>query len=346
MFPLLLSLLSAPASAADWSDFADAFPVLPCSDGWAGCIVGSDTITPEPVRSSDGVPTPSDQRLGWFNLDSQPAFDPFGRLSVYTQSPPAATPTPAIAPIPEPTPTTEPSPAIPRSTEPVPAQPVVKLAVPTTKLPEPPEPSPVARSGPASKVETCGTRQKLEPAAMLGRLAEADTSCLEEVAAGASTLTERSKASRILMAQAHASRDTQTWARLTKRHLDEIERSDPDIARSYAMHLARRGGDPGAVLLWSDVALENRHLWTGPKYVRNTLKLRALKAGVSHNHWKKLEGARADGQDVDEAVVQSWRTRTVTLAREWYDYAVSAGQPSDKALAVCIAAAGTEDACR
>ena len=49
------------AIAAGWQDFAPAFPGQPCSDGWAGCIVGDTVVTPGMVL--DGAQRMSLKRL-------------------------------------------------------------------------------------------------------------------------------------------------------------------------------------------------------------------------------------------------------------------------------------------
>ncbi|MFK7928055.1 MAG: hypothetical protein AB8H79_07685, partial [Myxococcota bacterium] len=85
---LALGLLSTAALAAGWSDFEAAFPVAPCQDGWAGCIVDGKAITPDMTPKS-GVPTPADLRVGWFDLKGTAAFSPFPGLSQYTgEAPP------------------------------------------------------------------------------------------------------------------------------------------------------------------------------------------------------------------------------------------------------------------
>ena len=65
MLPLLFSLLTTPAPAGEWEDFVDAFPTLPCADGWAGCLVGQQPLSAEPVRDTTGVPVPSGWGVSW-----------------------------------------------------------------------------------------------------------------------------------------------------------------------------------------------------------------------------------------------------------------------------------------
>lgn len=367
MVPLLLSLLLTPsAHAADWSDFADAFPTLPCSDGWAACVVGSEPVSPEPGKDEVGVPTPGDLRVGWFSLESRPAFDPFPSLSRYSGDPApkaAADPTPQdeerrLAVLDAEEVRTVPGDGTPperreQLLETTRTEPRTSIQALVT---EPrPEGGPdedreariaVTRGGPTS-LEDCGPRTRLEPKAMLGQLTEPQRACLDAVASNLSLrATVRSKASWPLLVDARSSDRPADWERLARRHLDEIERSEPYLALGYAIHLYRRGADASAVVQWSDVALDNRTQWTGDDYVHRTETLRGLKARAAGKRWQALEEAKARGEAVDPGELQRWRTSTVTFAREWYDYARSAGKRTDKALALCISAAGTEDACR
>jgi len=375
VFPLLIALLSAPSPADEggaWSDFAEAFPVLPCADGWAGCVVGTSTVSPEPLDDG-GAPTPSDLRVGWFSLGAQPTFDPFPELSVYrgpasrqdrpAPEPPAQTDCadgsappcdldddPEVVAVLDPT---------ERPDEPDPPEGDVDDdteadgtpdGVPLARLDEQPlgqaDDDPVVPANPTD-ISACGDPSSIEREAMMGRLSGTHRACLESVVASVGNrITARSKANRPLMVNAWYSGDKVEWERLVVRHLDEIERSDPAIALKYASHLARAGRPAPAVIRWADVALENRHLWQRDEYVRNTLKLRGLKARAAGRQWQALEEAKADGKPVDDGARRKWRTDTVTFAREWWEYSESVGKPSKLALSLCISAAGTEDACR
>jgi hypothetical protein len=70
--------------AATWTDYSAAFPAFPCQDGWTGCMQESSRITPEPLIDGEGLPTPADFRLGWFDLEATPALSPFPGLSDYS----------------------------------------------------------------------------------------------------------------------------------------------------------------------------------------------------------------------------------------------------------------------
>lgn len=193
----------------------------------------------------------------------------------------------------------------------------------------------------------CSNIKKLEPMAMLGKLSDAQRTCIEAQIASSAKQTDKDKYSRVLMSNAWASGDKKQWEKLVKRHLDEIDRSDPDLCYKYAMHLARKGpGAANAVIRWSDIALENKTVWTGPTYTNRVFNLLKLRAASAQALWKSAEDKyAADASDAARAERDNYRNRTKVLAREWYEYAKSAGKSADQARALCMAAAGTEDYC-
>ncbi len=70
--------------AAAWKDYSPAFPGLPCSDGWAGCLVGDKVVTPGMVLDGGQRPHPGDMRFSFFDLEPLPAMSPFQGLSPYS----------------------------------------------------------------------------------------------------------------------------------------------------------------------------------------------------------------------------------------------------------------------
>ena len=81
---LALTAFSTTAQAQSWSDFDAAFELFPCSDGWAGCLVGGEPIQPDLKSDGSGVPRPAAMRVDWFSLEATDAFSPFVGLSDYT----------------------------------------------------------------------------------------------------------------------------------------------------------------------------------------------------------------------------------------------------------------------
>jgi hypothetical protein len=187
----------------------------------------------------------------------------------------------------------------------------------------------------------------LEPKAMLGKLSADQQSCLEDELKSASKQTDKDKISRVLMTNAWSAGDKSSWEKLVKRHLDEIDRSDPDICYKYALHLAKKGpGSAYGVIKWSDVALENKTVWTGTTYTNRVYSLYKLRAAAAQKLWKSAEDKfAADASDANRASRDTSRNMTKVYSREWYEYAKSAGKNADSARALCISAAGTEDYC-
>lgn len=193
----------------------------------------------------------------------------------------------------------------------------------------------------------CSNLKRLEPMAMLGRLSDGQKKCLETELGAAARQTDKDKLSRVLMTDAWASNDRKQWEKLVKRHLDEIDRSDPDLCYKYAVHLSRKGaGSANAVIRWADVALENKTVWTGDTYTNRVFALLRLRAAAAQALWQAAENAfKNDATDANRSNRDNSRNRTKVLSREWYEYAKSAGKPADQARALCMAAAGTEDYC-
>jgi hypothetical protein len=407
----LLLMLGTTAVAGPWSDFSAAFPLVPCQDGWMGCIVKGQRLSPNLSMDQAGAPVPADMRIGWFDLEGLPGFSPFPELSEYTGRPVSAAP--AVAEIdpedvpaparPQPQPRTQrvdrpdPAPLRPASdpvartgTRSAPA-PVAVDPTPdrvgtrgsrmtevretqSAGTPEPVavrEPEPVARTlapanassgtaddgGAQAVVRTvaavsdepadCTNLRRLEPQAMLGRLSPAQQTCLEGQLSSASKQTDKDKISRVLMSNAWASNDKKEWEKLVKRHLDEIDRSDPDLCYKYAMHLSRKGvGAANAVIRWSDVALENKTVWTGETYTNRVYNLLKMRAVAAQAIWQNEESKYREAASESGRVARdNARNRTKVLAREWYEYAKVSGKSPDQARALCMTAAGTEDYC-
>jgi hypothetical protein len=407
---LALGFASTAALAASWSDFESAFPVMPCQDGWAGCVVDGEVVNPD--MRDNGAPMPADLRVSWFTLEPTASFSPYPSLSQYSGELPQTTEPPAVADADPPEDDgmddgggfepTEPPPPV-RNTgggssgggstggssggmasgggsgsggsggsgsggsggsAGGTAQPsgeggdgvsIAQLsgggsggtadgggeetsnAIIEASLKE--KPAAAAGSG------DCSNIKMLEPKAMLGKLSPEQAKCLEGELAAAPKQTTKDKISRVLMTNAWSSGDKGEWERLVKRHLDEIDRSDPDICYKYALHLSKKGAWYG-VIRWSDVALENRTVWTGSTYTNRVNSLYKLRAAAAQRLWQSAETKySSDASDENRAARDEARNKTKVLAREWYEYAKSAGKNADKARALCISAAGTEDYC-
>jgi hypothetical protein len=187
----------------------------------------------------------------------------------------------------------------------------------------------------------------LEAQATRGALHKPDIDCLEASYTEASEMTVKDKISRVLLVNAYAY-DTEVWADLVQRHLDEVDRSDPNIAFLYAYFLHNRGvGSAEEVIQWTQVGLERKHDWTGEVYVSRVyslMKLRAIAAGMVWEDAEKTYSA-GGGKDKElQAAMEKQRNRTKTFAREWLDFATVAGRDVEEPRELCISAA-SERAC-
>ena len=93
----------------------------------------------------------------------------------------------------------------------------------------------------AAADDSCENLLKLEPPAMMGKLSVGQTQCLESSYSAAAKQTDKDDISRLLMTNAYSKGDKRTWEKLVKRHLDEVDQSDPNICYKYASYLAKKG---------------------------------------------------------------------------------------------------------
>jgi len=182
---------------------------------------------------------------------------------------------------------------------------------------------------------------------MMGKLSDGQVGCLEASLAAATTQTGKDKLSRILMANAWSKGDKRTWEKLVKRHLDEIDQSDPDICYKYALYLSKKGpGRANGTMRWADVALENRTRWSGSTYKSRVYNLYKLRSAAAQTLWRQAEDKHAASPtDKTTKDVEKYRNMTKVNSREWYEYAKEAGKDTTKALQLCVSAAGTKDYC-
>ena len=194
----------------------------------------------------------------------------------------------------------------------------------------------------------CGDLIKMEPAAMMGKLKDGEIRCLDEKLHEAEKQTFKDKLSRVLMSDAWAKGDTHRWEAVVRRHLSEIDRSDPNLCYKFAVHLSKKEAEfADETMRWSDVALENRSQWTGDIHVKRVYALYKLKTLSAQKKWAAAEEAyvNAPSPDTDDAVKDA-RNQTKTNAREWLEFARSAGKDQTVAMQLCVSAAGTADFCR
>lgn len=193
----------------------------------------------------------------------------------------------------------------------------------------------------------CGDLISLEPAAMMGRLKDGEITCLDQALRVAERQTHKDKLSRVLLADAWAKGDQHRWESIARRHLEEIDRSDPDMCYRFALYVSKKGPEStDEALKWADVALENRTRWSGDLHVKRVNSLYRLKAVSAQKNWIYLgEQYALAPTENDESAVLEARNLAKTLAREWLEYARSAGPDPTLAERLCVSAAGTEEFC-
>ena len=196
----------------------------------------------------------------------------------------------------------------------------------------------------------CSNLVQLEPAALMGKLSAGQTACLEKTLVGTATQTGKDKISRVLLSNAEASGNKKEWERLMRRHLEEIDRSDPNLCFKYALHLSRGGvGRAWGTIKWADYALENKTQWSGTTYKTRVYSLYQLKAEASMKLWQdannKLVEAGGDNRDELAANEEKLRGMAKDYAREWLDYARASGQDTKKPMSLCVSAAGSKKYC-
>lgn len=200
---------------------------------------------------------------------------------------------------------------------------------------------------PVVPTAACQDLVKLEPAAITGTLTPELKTCIEARLAEEKVQTARDKLSRLLLVDADARADLEGWTKLAERHLEEVDRSDPDLCFKYALTLSRGAiEDAESVLRWTDYALENKHVWEGPTYMSRVYNLLRLRAETATRLWHDAEDEfLLDRTDENADLAEQLRGRAKDSAREWLDYARSSGQSPDRPLVLCQSASGSESFC-
>ena len=194
---------------------------------------------------------------------------------------------------------------------------------------------------------TCKDIVGMEPDALMGRFSPGRIACIETRMTKAPQ-TEQDKLSRLLIANAEASGDKAQWALLVERHLLDITQSDPDLCFLFALHLYKAGVEEGEqAIVWANRALENKQNWKGELYKARVNSLYRLRTEAAAELWQDAEqNLVADPSAKADALTTQWRGVTLDYAREWLDYTKAAGAPSDRALSLCVSAAGSMSACK
>ena len=210
------------------------------------------------------------------------------------------------------------------------------------------EVAPVGPAPEAASKANCDDLIALEGPAMLGDLGEGLRVCLEQRLRGARLQTEKGKISRLLIIDAEAGKRQEDWQRLVQRHLEDVDRSDPDLCMRYAVFLHKAGlENEEEALRWSAYALENKQTWTGDEFVRKVSGLYRLRAEAANRLWTDAEQRLArEPSPENDSMTREYRGWAMSYAREWLDYARASGGKTDQARVLCESAAGTTDFCK
>jgi hypothetical protein len=193
----------------------------------------------------------------------------------------------------------------------------------------------------------CGDLIKMEPAAMMGKLNDGEIRCLDDKLIESEKQTFKDKLSRVLMSDAWAKGDKHRWEAVVRRHLTDIDRSDPNLCYKFSVHLSRKDAEfADETMRWVDVALDNRSQWTGDIHVKRVYALYKIKTVAAQKKWMFLEDEYARKQEpaLLEGVKEA-RNATKTYAREWLEYAQVAKKDDTVARQLCVSAAGTASFC-
>ena len=197
-------------------------------------------------------------------------------------------------------------------------------------------------------IASCDDLITLEQPAMVGEFSVGQVNCLENRLRTERLQTTRSKISRLLLVNAESSGNISSWEALMARHLEEIDRSDPDLCFRYAIHLYRADIEAQEESLrWASYALENKQNWTGDEFVKKVSSLYKLRAESASKLWKDAAKTySADPSSENDAITRDYRGLAMDYAREWLDYTRAASLPEQRAYDMCVSAAGTEDFCK
>ena len=322
-------------------------------------VAQNDAPAPAPAPVAEPAPAPAPSGG---SLRPSPAPAPVAMAPTPAPAPsggslrpaPAPAPTPVAAPTPAPAPvamapTPAPAPAggsLRPAPAPAPAT-VAPAPAPAGGSLRPTNNNTVTPVSAAPPSDSCDDLMILEPNALMGQLTKGQTACLEGRIASEPQQTTRDKVSRLLINNAYAKGDKAAWEQLVKRHLESIDRSDPDMCYNYALQLSRGGvGRAQGVVRWADYALENKSKWSGSTYKSRVFALMKMKAEAAMKLWKDAEEKyTADRSDEAEAASNKYRANAKEYAKEWLDYAKASGQDSSAALALCVSAAGNASYC-
>lgn len=194
---------------------------------------------------------------------------------------------------------------------------------------------------------SCDDHEALLRTALNGALQGGEVRCLEEALRLERRMTRKVVLSRILIADAHSKGETHRWEGAVRRHLDELDRSDPELSYLYARYLAGRGTEyTKDAIKWSGVALRSAGNWEGVGRAARMADLHRIQTVGAYQMWVAQEEAFRDtGVASAREEAGFWRSQTKSLAREWLDFSAVTEQNSDLASVICTSAAASVRYC-
>lgn len=196
-------------------------------------------------------------------------------------------------------------------------------------------------------VSACQPLEKVEPAAMMGRLTPDEETCLDDWIESTDPPAGADLPSRLLMANAWAKGDKRTWERSVYRHITQIDDADPDILYKYALYLSQKGvGRAEEVIYWSEAALLGQERWSGENKRSRVYSLHKLRAAAAQDLWKAAEGARRPGPKRQAQAVDRAREHTLLAALAWSRVRVAFARDDDVPYRLCVSAGGDPAVCQ
>lgn len=200
----------------------------------------------------------------------------------------------------------------------------------------------------AEVATNCSDLESMEPAAVAGKLPDAQITCLLAALDAAERQTVKNRISRLLLHDAWVKGDTHRWAAVAERHLADVDRSDPDLVWQYCWYIVKLGNPERMeeAVYWAEVALENKSVWEGDQHVERVYGLHKFRTTAAFRRWEYLEASYSDVSGLEkQQIVEGARNELKNFAKEWLSYARSAGRDPSEAMRLCQMAAGTEDFC-
>ena len=198
-----------------------------------------------------------------------------------------------------------------------------------------------------SEDTACTNLIGLETRAITGNLETAHVDCLERRLRHEDRQTTKNKISRLLMADAWSKKEVLRWEATVKRHLEEIDRSDPDLCYMFARHQAKYGAERiDSTMRWANAALANSLNWEGATRVDRVLALHRINALAAEDKWYSAEDAFQRSHSSETMLgAEFWRNQAKSYAREWLEFADRSGRDTEIPYRLCLSAAGAHEYC-